>query len=255
MASSLKKMPTTPVLRLISPLRLSSGLVLCSLVRFSAGDGNPGEMKPSSRTPGGNPATYSPHASTKKKAVPSVAIGGRPAPSCRGSDEGRACAAVRIAGDVREGLSARDTGDAVRRPCAGIRLLRGRADARHLRQHEDRRDERVHRQGTGFQPAFSGHANHYMVEPTACSPAAGWEKGQVENQVQTARGRFLQPRLRFANLEELNGWLEAECRRWADLHQHPEQKELRLPRHGLPSAVCSSRSPRPSTGSTRASMR
>jgi hypothetical protein len=65
-----------------------------------------------------------------------------------------------------------------------------------------------------------------MVEPTACSPAAGWEKGQVENQVQTARGRFFQPRLRFASLEELNGWLEAECRRWAEMHQHPEQKEL-----------------------------
>jgi hypothetical protein len=66
---------------------------------------------------------------------------------------------------------------------------------------------------------------HYMVEPTACSPAAGWEKGQVENQVQTVRGRFFQPRLRFASIEELNGWLEAECRRWAETHPHPEQKE------------------------------
>jgi hypothetical protein len=65
-----------------------------------------------------------------------------------------------------------------------------------------------------------------MVEPTACSPAAGWEKGEVEHQVQTVRGRFFQPRLRFASLEELNGWLEAECRRWAELHPHPEQKEL-----------------------------
>ena len=44
--------------------------------------------------------------------------------------------------------------------------------------------------------------------------------------MQTARGRFFQPRLRFASIEELNGWLEAECRRWADMHQHPEQKEL-----------------------------
>ena len=77
-----------------------------------------------------------------------------------------------------------------------------------------------------FNRRFLVMANHYMVEPTACSPAAGWEKGQVENQVQTARGRFFQPRLRFASIEELNGWLEAECRRWAELHQHPEQKEL-----------------------------
>ena len=48
----------------------------------------------------------------------------------------------------------------------------------------------------------------------------------VEHQVQTIRGRFFQPRLRFASLEELNGWLEAECRRWAELHPHPDQKEL-----------------------------
>ncbi|RZA36059.1 MAG: hypothetical protein EOP92_07400, partial [Lysobacteraceae bacterium] len=39
---------------------------------------------------------------------------------------------------------------------------------------------------------------HYMVEPTACSPAAGWEKGQVENQVQTARGRFFAGQVRRA---------------------------------------------------------
>jgi transposase len=77
-----------------------------------------------------------------------------------------------------------------------------------------------------FNRRFLVMAGHYMVEPTACSPAAGWEKGQVENQVQTARGRFFQPRLRFVSLEELNGWLEAECRRWAEMHQHPEQKEL-----------------------------
>src|SRR3546814_18515383 len=68
--------------------------------------------------------------------------------------------------------------------------------------------------------------DHYMIEPTACSPAAGWEKGQVENQVQTIRGRFFQPRLRFASLDELNGWLEAECQRWAERQAHPEQGEL-----------------------------
>ena len=77
-----------------------------------------------------------------------------------------------------------------------------------------------------FNRRFLIMADHYMVEPTACSPAAGWEKGQVEQQVQTIRGRFFQPRLRFASLEELNGWLEAECRRWAEMHPHPEQKEL-----------------------------
>ena len=77
-----------------------------------------------------------------------------------------------------------------------------------------------------FNRRFLVMADHYMVEPTACSPAAGWEKGQVENQVQTVRGRFFQPRLRFASLEELNGWLEAECRRWAATHPHPEHRDL-----------------------------
>ena len=77
-----------------------------------------------------------------------------------------------------------------------------------------------------FNRRFLVMADHYMVEPTACSPAAGWEKGQVEHQVQTIRGRFFQPRLRFASLEELNGWLEAECLRWAAMQAHPEQKEL-----------------------------
>ncbi len=79
-----------------------------------------------------------------------------------------------------------------------------------------------------FNRRFLVMADHYMVEPTACSPAAGWEKGQVENQVQTVRGRFFQPRLRFASLEELNGWLEAECRRWAAMHPHPERKDMTI---------------------------
>ena len=77
-----------------------------------------------------------------------------------------------------------------------------------------------------FNRRFLVMVDHYMVEPTACSPAAGWEKGQVENQVQTLRGRFFQPRLRFASLEELNGWLEDECRRWAAMQSHPEQKDM-----------------------------
>ena len=77
-----------------------------------------------------------------------------------------------------------------------------------------------------FNRRFLIMADHYMVEPTACSPAAGWEKGQVENQVQTIRGRFFQPRLRFASLEELNGWLEAECLRWAAMQSHPEDRDM-----------------------------
>ena len=34
------------------------------------------------------------------------------------------------------------------------------------------------------------------MEPVACTPAAGWEKGQVENQVGVVRERFFSPRQR-----------------------------------------------------------
>jgi len=35
-----------------------------------------------------------------------------------------------------------------------------------------------------FHPRFLALMNHYVMEPVACTPAAGWEKGQVERQVQ-----------------------------------------------------------------------
>jgi transposase len=55
-----------------------------------------------------------------------------------------------------------------------------------------------------FNRRFLQMCNHYLIEPTACAPAAGWEKGQVENQVGVVRERFFTPRLRIASYEELN---------------------------------------------------
>ena len=49
------------------------------------------------------------------------------------------------------------------------------------------------------------------MEPIACTPAAGWEKGQVENQVGLVRERFFTPRLRVTSYEELNAWLLDRC--------------------------------------------
>ena len=49
--------------------------------------------------------------------------------------------------------------------------------------------------------------SHYLVDPVACTPASGWEKGQVENQVGLVRQRFFTPRLRFKSYDELNAWL------------------------------------------------
>jgi hypothetical protein len=39
--------------------------------------------------------------------------------------------------------------------------------------------------------------SHYLVDPVARTPASGWEKGQVENQVGLVRERFFTPRLRL----------------------------------------------------------
>ncbi|KGJ67470.1 hypothetical protein BJA5080_08341 [Bradyrhizobium diazoefficiens SEMIA 5080] len=64
--------------------------------------------------------------------------------------------------------------------------------------------------------------SHYLVDPVACTPASGWEKGQVENQVGLVRERFFTPRLRFKNLDELNAWLLDKCIAYAKVHRHPE---------------------------------
>jgi transposase len=76
-----------------------------------------------------------------------------------------------------------------------------------------------------FNRRFEQMCSHYLIEPVACTPASGWEKGQVENQVGYARDNIFKPRLRFRTLEELNGWLEAECERRARSDRHPEQRD------------------------------
>jgi transposase/DNA-directed RNA polymerase subunit K/omega len=76
-----------------------------------------------------------------------------------------------------------------------------------------------------FNRRFVAMCSHYLVEPTACTPAAGWEKGQVENQVGNAREPLFTPRLHFANYAELNAWLEARCLAQARTSAHPEQSD------------------------------
>jgi transposase len=51
---------------------------------------------------------------------------------------------------------------------------------------------------------FLQMCSHYLVDPVACTPASGWEKGQVENQVGQVRERFFTPRLRMKSYEELS---------------------------------------------------
>jgi transposase len=76
-----------------------------------------------------------------------------------------------------------------------------------------------------YNRRFQQMCSHFLVEPVACTPAAGWEKGQVEKQVGTVRGRFFIPRLRAKSLDELNAWLLDKCLAYAKGHAHPEFKE------------------------------
>ncbi len=76
-----------------------------------------------------------------------------------------------------------------------------------------------------FNRRFLQMLSHHTVDPTACTPAAGWEKGQVENQVGTLRDRFFTPRLKFRTYDELNAWLLDRCVAYAKTQPHPEHKD------------------------------
>ena len=67
--------------------------------------------------------------------------------------------------------------------------------------------------------------SHYLVDPVACTPSSGWEKGQVENQVGLVRERFFTPRLRIKSFDELNAILVEQCITYARAHRHPEFRE------------------------------
>ena len=82
----------------------------------------------------------------------------------------------------------------------------------------------VDRIGTGkvrqVNARFAAMASHYLFEPEFCNPASGWEKGQVEKNVQDARRRLWQPLPSFPDLAALNAWLEQRCiEQWSEI-QH-----------------------------------
>ena len=70
---------------------------------------------------------------------------------------------------------------------------------------------------------FQALVSHYLFEASFCNPAAGWEKGQIEKNVQDARHRLWHTAPAFENLDALNTWLAARCvALWRDI-AHPEQ--------------------------------
>ena len=59
---------------------------------------------------------------------------------------------------------------------------------------------------------FAAMVSHFLFEAEFCNPASGWEKGQIEKNVQDARHRLWQPMPSFPSLAALNDWLEMRCR-------------------------------------------
>ena len=63
---------------------------------------------------------------------------------------------------------------------------------------------------------FSAMVSHFLFEAEFCNPASGWEKGQIEKNVQDARHRLWQPIPNVPSLDALNEWLERRCQEvWA----------------------------------------
>ena len=70
---------------------------------------------------------------------------------------------------------------------------------------------------------FAAMVSHYLFEAEFCNPAAGWEKGQIEKNVQDSRHRLWHDAPAFASLAALNAWLQERCvALWQEL-AHPEQ--------------------------------
>ncbi len=55
-----------------------------------------------------------------------------------------------------------------------------------------------------YNRRFLQMCSHDLVEPVACTPVSGWEKGHVENQIGLVRKRLFTPRIRVKSYDERN---------------------------------------------------
>jgi transposase len=76
-----------------------------------------------------------------------------------------------------------------------------------------------------YNRRFFQLCSHRLVEPVACAPASGWEKGLVENQVGAMRDVLFRPKPKVTALVELNAWLADQCVAYAKPVKHPEFKD------------------------------
>jgi transposase len=75
---------------------------------------------------------------------------------------------------------------------------------------------------------FNVLVNHYVFDAEFCNPAAGWEKGRIEKNVQDSRHRLWHNAPDFKTLSDLNDWLERRCvELWSEL-TNPDDRERRI---------------------------
>jgi transposase len=95
---------------------------------------------------------------------------------------------------------------------------------------------------------FEVMVSHFMYEADFCNPAAGWEKGQIEKNVQDARHRLWHQAPAFADLEALNSWLEQRCQTlWQEI-RHPDDKNRTIADLWQDEVVCLMSIPTPFDG-------
>jgi hypothetical protein len=69
---------------------------------------------------------------------------------------------------------------------------------------------------------FSAMVSHYLFDAEFCNVASGWEKGQIEKNVQDSRHRLWQKVPTFGSLAALNDWLADQCVMLWQQTRHPE---------------------------------
>ena len=79
-----------------------------------------------------------------------------------------------------------------------------------------------------WNPNFERMCAHYRVDPTACTPARGNEKGRVERQVRVSREQFFTPMPQGKSIKEINDILASQLATYNATHKHPEYKDKTL---------------------------
>ena len=95
---------------------------------------------------------------------------------------------------------------------------------------------------------FTAMVSHYLFDSEFCNPASGWEKGQIEKNVQDSRHRIWNQLPVFGSLAELNDWLYCRCLSlWGEI-AHPEQPERSVADIYADELACLMALPRPFDG-------